>query len=217
MVLLLSAREIVKMTTRMSKSMTASERRTLERALTFATTAIARLISSSLPFLPICSLSILLLGLFNCGSPFTAEDYGPPSLSGNSGETRGGSAGMGGIRQQEQSLSGSSSTLSAGTSSGGNSAMAGRPAMGSGGAGGALTNPIETAGGLGGSGQPTYPLSCLRNFQTLDCARVCTDSASPGCVAVLSCLEQKAVDHCTDFTSIAISLANSAKRNCCHE
>lgn len=70
--------------------------------------------------------------------------------------------------------------------------------------------------GEGGVGLPSLA-ECLDFFQSLDCARVCTNSASD-CQSVLTCaIRANSFDNCTQFTSVGISLAISAKRNCCND
>lgn len=157
-------------------------------------------------------LTLLLLG---CSGPafheFNEERNNSPVISGSSGESQseggGASQSEGGQAQQLGEaggpLGGSSSGENGAGASGG-ATMAGGPTMGEGGHGGAI----------GESG----PAECLANWQALECARVCTDSASD-CQSVLNCFVQNnsdSLDNCHGFTSVGISLAQSAERNCCN-
>lgn len=161
-------------------------------------------------------LLLLLLTLGCSGPAFTEESFNEeggdsPVASGGAGQSPS-SGGIGGSQSgglQGLGAGGSSSggleSSQAGTSSGGAATMAGRPTMGEG-------------AGTGGAEQvDTGPRVCLANWQNLDCARVCTNSASD-CQAVLNCFVQNnsnSIDNCPQFTNLGLSLAQSAESACC--
>lgn len=174
-------------------------------------------------------ISILLLSC--SGSAFIAEEStieqgnNQTTPSGGAGESQnsggvcsqGAAANVGGSglgRSGSDAGGPSDGSLEAGN--GGATAMAGGPPMGEGG----------EAGYSGSSGQPwsNSPTVCLANFQNLACAKVCTNAQAcdengncQDCQAVLSCyVSHDSLDNCTAFTIMGVSLAEQARRNCCH-
>lgn len=155
-------------------------------------------------------ISILLLG---CSGPaFITEEstieQGNNQTAPSGGADSTAAGGRGG--QAGRGTAGESSADNPQAGNGGATAMAGRPAMGEGGASG----DISAMG----------PRECLSDFQNLTCAKVCTNAQAcdengncQDCQAVLSCyVSHDSLDNCTVFTSMGISLAEQARRNCCH-
>ena len=157
-------------------------------------------------------ISILLLG---CSGPAFTEEYEernyPTDTSGGAGEgpidragAAQGSAGepeLAGAISAAGNTSGSPSTAG----SGGASTMAGGPAMGEGGSGGAAE-------------LHNSPSVCLANHQTLECARVC--NSSPYCQGILDCFVSTNSDltsDCPGFSDTGYTLAAQAVRNCCND
>lgn len=133
------------------------------------------------------------------GHSGTLASAGTASVSGSAGSSAGG---MG-----TQSGQGGMANSSSGANAGGDSSMAGGPAMGQGG------NSGEPA--MQNVGGGSILSQCLGFWQNLDCARVCTNSQSD-CQSVINCyVTTGSIDNCTAFTSIGISLAQSAERACC--
>ena len=132
------------------------------------------------------------LGGVSCVAPFTAE------FSTDSG----GQAGA------EESGTGGSETVHSGGAAGSTSPL---PSGGSSGAG-----MLNLAGAAGEPSTPEPISSCLTGFQSLACAKQCTDQPQTGCESVLSCfIQTNSLDKCQAFSTIAITLATAAERNCC--
>lgn len=154
----------------------------------------------------------LLLGVIAIacgGAPFeggsSVEGNSSPSLGGGSRArpTSGGTS----HTSPEPLGAGVSGGGQAGASQGGSNSMAGGPTMGEGGESGATS---------GGTNPGNSPKDCLSNWQSLDCARICTNSQSD-CQAVINCwVSQNSLDNCTQFTTVGISYAQDAERMCCH-
>lgn len=155
--------------------------------------------------------------LFACGGqPFTERPINETrinqaSIGGHSGEVA--SAGA----KSAQGVSGNPNSEAAGNSGGSGAQQGGMGGVLSGASPGGDSpmagGPAMAGGGTGGNG-PVLSV-CLAFFQNLDCARVCTNSQSD-CQAVLSCMVSSgSIDNCTAYTTIGISLAQSAERDCC--
>lgn len=161
-------------------------------------------------------ITILALG---CSGPtFEVGEF--DNVAGNSAAIAG-EASEAGAGARAGSFSGGSESVAAGgrdssvggsaagSSDGGATAMAGGPAMGEGGSGEGGNN----------TGAAKGPSECLAGFQSLECAKVCTNSASD-CQSVLNCFIQNnsnSLDNCSQFTNVGISLAQSAERTCCND
>jgi len=163
----------------------------------------------------------LLLGVIAIacgGAPFeggsSVEGNSTPTLSGGAGAraTSGGAP----HTPTEPPSAGVSGGGQAGASQGGSNTVVGGPTMGEGGENGGVSSGGGGGQVVGGTSDGPSVRDCLRNWQALDCARICTNSQSD-CQAVINCwVSQNSLDNCTQFTTVGISYAHDAERMCCH-